>query len=162
CSGGQGALPDVPLETNLLLPLLPLDDRVILPHMTVPVAVDSEGARAAVLAARQTDGLVLLVPRIAGQYARVGTVAHIEESGRLPDGRQASVFRGQYRAILSSGAVEREGALWMTVEPAPDADLESLPPVAQSLAREYRAILENLLDLRGASAIGQMLRDVEH
>src|SRR6476620_9640270 len=125
---------DVPLPHELLLPLLPLDDRVILPHMTVPVAVDSEGARAAVLAARQTDGLVLLVPRIAGQYARVGTVAHIEESGRLPDGRQASVFRGQYRAVLSSGAVEREGALWMTVEPAPDPDLNALQPAAQSLA----------------------------
>src|ERR1700757_673950 len=100
--GGQGALPDVSVETDLLLPLLPLDDRVILPHMTVPVAVESEAARAAVLAARQTDGLVVLVPRIDGQYAHLGTVAHIEESGRLPDGRQASVFRGQYRAVLNS------------------------------------------------------------
>src|SRR5215470_8981449 len=156
-SGGQGALPDVPLETNLLLPLLPLDDLVVMPHMTVPVAVDSDGARAAVLAARQTDGLVVLVPRVEGQYARVGTVAHIEESGRLPDGRQAAVFRGQYRAVLNSGAIEREGALWMTVEPAPDPDANALPPAAQSLAREYRAILENLLDLRGASAIAQVL-----
>jgi ATP-dependent Lon protease len=152
----------VPLNTELLLPLLPLDDRVILPHMTVPVAVDSESARAAVLAARQTDGLVVLVPRIDGQYARIGTVAHIEESGRLPDGRQASVFSGQYRAVLNSGAIEREGALWMTVEPAPDAELNALPPAAQTLAREYRAILENLLDLRGASAIGQVLRAIEH
>src|SRR5438105_6394242 len=135
---------DVPLHPELLLPLLPLDDRVILPHMTVPVAVDSESARAAVLAARQTDGLVVLVPRIDGQYARVGTVAHIEESGRLPDGRQASVFRGEYRAALHSGAIEREGALWMSVEPAPDADLDALPPAALTLARGYRAILENL------------------
>src|SRR4030088_470631 len=111
---------DVPLNSELLLPLLPLDDRVILPHMTVPVAVDSEGARAAVLAARQTDGLVLLVPRIDGHYARLRTVAHIEESGRLPDGRQASVFRGLYRGVLQSAAVAREGALWMTGEAAPD------------------------------------------
>ena len=156
----------MPLEPrsglNLLLPLLPLDDRVILPHMTVPVAIDSESARAAALAARQTDGLVVLVPRIDGQYARVGTVAHIEESGRLPDGRHASVFAGQYRAVLSGGAIEREGALWMTVEPAPDADLEALPPAAHELAREYRAIQENLLDLRGAAAIGQVLRGIEH
>src|SRR6195256_6228986 len=65
---------DVPLNSELLLPLLPLDDRVILPHMTVPVAVDSESARAAVLAARQTDGLVVLVPRIDGRFARLGTV----------------------------------------------------------------------------------------
>jgi ATP-dependent Lon protease len=152
----------VPIQPELLLPLLPLDDRVVLPHMTVPVAVESDTARAAVLAARQTDGLVVLVPRIDGQYARVGTVAHIDESGRLPDGRQASVFRGQYRAVLNSGAIEREGALWMTVEPAPDASLNALPPAAQSLAREYRAILENLLDLRGASAIAQVLRGIEH
>ncbi len=142
--------------------MLPLDDRVVLPHMTVPVAVESDTARAAVLAARQTDGLVVLVPRIDGQHARVGTVSHIDESGRLPDGRQASVFRGQYRAVLNSGAIEREGALWMTVEPAPDADLSALPPAAQTLAREYRAILENLLDLRGASAIAQVLRGIEH
>jgi ATP-dependent Lon protease len=152
----------VPIHPQLLLPLLPLDDRVVLPHMTVPVAVESDTARAAVLAARQTDGLVVLVPRVDGQYARVGTVSHIDESGRLPDGRQASVFRGQYRAILNSGAIEREGALWMTVEPAPDAELNALPPAAQTLAREYRAILENLLDLRGASAIAQVLRGIEH
>src|SRR5437899_8637935 len=153
---------DVPQNSELLLPFLPRDDRVILPHMTVPVAVDSESARAAVLASRQTDGLVVLVPRIDGRYARVGTVAHIEESGRLPDGRQAAVFRGQYRGVLNSAAVEREGALWMTVESAPDPDLAALPAAALSLAKEYRAILENLLDLRGASAIGQMLRGIEH
>src|SRR5260221_4507857 len=71
---------DVPQNTELLLPLLPLDDRVILPHMTVPVAVYSESARAAVLAARQTDCLFLLVPRIDGRFARLGTVAHFEKS----------------------------------------------------------------------------------
>jgi ATP-dependent Lon protease len=152
----------VPDNPQLVLPVLPLDDRVILPHMTVPVAVDSEGARAAVLAARQTDGLVVVVPRIDGHLATVGTVAHLEESGRLPDGRQASVFRGQHRGLLTSAAVERDGALWMTVEPAPDPELDQLPAAAHELAREYRAVLENLLDLRGASAVGQMLRGIEH
>src|ERR1700687_1121764 len=134
---------DVPLNSELLLPLLPLDDRVILPHMTVPVAVESESARAAVLAARQTDGLVGLVPRIDGHFAKLGTVAHIEKSGRLPDGRQAVVFRGQYRGVLNSAAVERGGALWVTVEPSADPDLDALPATAQTLAREYRAVLEN-------------------
>src|SRR4029077_11354823 len=100
-----------PEKTQIPLLCRPLDARVILPHMTVPVAVDSESARAAVLAARQTDGLVVLVPRINGHFANLGAVAHIEESGRLPDGRQASVFRGLYRGVLNSAAVEREGAL---------------------------------------------------
>jgi ATP-dependent Lon protease len=152
----------VPDNPQLVLPVLSLDDRVILPHMTVPVAVESEGARAAVLAARQTDGLVVVVPRVDGHLATVGTVAHIEESGRLPDGRQASVFRGQHRGLLTSAAVERDGALWMTVEPAPDPELDQLSAAAHELAREYRAVLENLLDLRGASAVGQMLRGIEH
>src|SRR5260370_33452500 len=119
------------------------------------VPVGTESARAGVLGARQTDGLVVLVPRIDGRFARLGTVAHIEESGRLPDGRQASVFRGQYRGVLNSAAVEREGALWMTVESAPDPDLGTLPAASLDLAREYRAVLENLLDLRAASALGQ-------
>jgi hypothetical protein len=59
-------------NSELRLPLLPLDDRVVLAHMTVPVAVDSESARAAVLAARQMDGLVVLVRRLAGRFARLG------------------------------------------------------------------------------------------
>ena len=74
-------------EQELLLPLLALDDRVIMPHMTVPVAIESDAARAAFGAARQSSSLLLLVPRIEGRYAKIGTIARIEESGRLPDGR---------------------------------------------------------------------------
>jgi ATP-dependent Lon protease len=149
-------------EKELLLPLLALDDRVVLPHMAVPVATESDAAKAAVAAAQQSSGLVLLVPRIDGRYARIGTVAHIDESGHLPDGREASALRGLYRAVLNGAAVERTGALWITVEPAPDPKLDELPGKATALAKEYRAILENLLDLRDASAIAQMLRSVEH
>ncbi len=149
-------------ERDLLLPLLALDERVVLPHMAVPIAIESDEARAAIIAARQTSGVLLLVPKIEGRYAKMGTVAHIEESGRLPDGREASVLRGMYRGVLNGAAVERAGALWVTVEPAPDPRLEELPGKAQALSKEYRAILENLLDLRGASAIAQMLRGIEH
>jgi len=146
----------------LLLPLLPLDARVVLPHMALPVAIESDAARAAVAAAQEVSGLVLLVPRIHERYARIGTVAHIEESGRLPDGRSAVAFQGLYRGVLNGAAVERTGALWINVEPAPDPELEQLPGRAQALAKEYRAILENLLEARGASSIAQMLRTIDH
>ncbi len=149
-------------ERELLLPLLALEDRVILPHMAVPVAVESPEARAAIVAARQSNGLIVLVPKIGGRYASMGTVARIEESGRLPDGRNAAVVRGVYRGILNSAAFERAGALWMAVEPAPDPGVDELPGRVQALAQEYRAIIENLLDLRGASAVAQMLRGIEH
>jgi ATP-dependent Lon protease len=149
-------------QTELLLPLLALDDRVVLPHMVLPIAVESEDARAALAAARQSERLILLVPKIDLRYAKVGTVARIEESGRLPDGREASVIRGLYRGILTSAASERAGALWITVEPSPDPKLDELPGKAMALAKEYRAILENLLDIRGAESVAQMLRGIEH
>ncbi|HEX6511203.1 MAG TPA: LON peptidase substrate-binding domain-containing protein, partial [Chloroflexota bacterium] len=149
-------------QNELLLPLLWLDDQVILPHMVLPVAVESDEARAAIAAARQSNGLVLLVPKIEGRYARMGTVAHIEESGRLPDGRSASVLRGIERGILNSAASEGAGALWMSVQPAPDPALDDLPGKASVLAKEYRAIIENLLEIRGASAVAQMLRGLDH
>jgi ATP-dependent Lon protease len=150
-------------EQELLLPLLALEDHVILPHMALPVAVETDEARAAVAAARQANGLLLLVPKIEGRYANAGTVARIEESGRLPDGREAVVIRGLYRGILSGAATpQNSGALWISVQAATDPKADELPGKAAALAREYRAILENLLDLRGASAVAQMLRGIEH
>jgi ATP-dependent Lon protease len=130
--------------------------------MTLPVAIESDAARAAVAAAQEVDGLVLLVPRTQGRYAKIGTVAQIEESGRLPDGRRGVAFQGLYRGVLNGAAVERTGALWITVEPAPDPDLDQLPGKSRTLAAEYRALLENILDTRGAAAIMQVVRAVEH
>jgi ATP-dependent Lon protease len=142
--------------------LLALDDRVVLPHMAVPIAIQSDAARRAIAAARQSDGLVLLVPRIQGTYARIGTVARVEESGRLPDGREASALRGLYRGVLKGAAVEQNGALWIAAEPAPDPRLDELPGRVIELGKEYRAIIENVLELRGATAVAQMLRGIEH
>ncbi|HJX44558.1 MAG TPA: LON peptidase substrate-binding domain-containing protein, partial [Geodermatophilus sp.] len=70
------------------LPLLPLDDTVVLPGMAVPVELDDAEARVAVDAARAQEGTarVLLVPRLDGRYAGVGTVAVVQQVGRLPGG----------------------------------------------------------------------------
>ena len=65
---------------NLTLPVLPFTDGVLLPGMVVPVELDSE-AQAAVDAARTRaprpagteQARVLLVPRLDGKYAAVGT-----------------------------------------------------------------------------------------
>ena len=50
-------------EDRLLLPLLPLDDEVVLPHMAVPVALETDEVRGAIEAGRREDKMVLLVPR---------------------------------------------------------------------------------------------------
>src|SRR5436305_7565388 len=125
------------LETKIL-PLLPLTTGVVLPHMVVTVTLETPEARAAVEAARQAGDTLLLVPRDEdGRYARVGTVAHIEEIGRTPGGVQALVIRGLHRALIGSGVAGTGDATWVQIEPQPDPE-ESTERATQ-LASEYRA-----------------------
>src|SRR6266542_2343522 len=91
------------LDTKIL-PLLPLSSGVVLPTMVVTITLETEEAKAAIEAARSADDTLLLVPRTPdGRYARVGTVAHIEEMGRTPGGQEALILRGLHRALIGSG-----------------------------------------------------------
>src|SRR5690349_3509446 len=104
------------LETKIL-PLLPLTTGVVLPHMVVTLTLETSEARAAVQAARQNDDTLLLVPRTeAGAYARVGTVAKIEEMGRTPSGVEALVIRGLHRALIGSGVAGTGEAIWVQID----------------------------------------------
>ena len=76
------------------LPVLPLTTGVVLPQMVVTLALETDEARAAAEAALAGDRRVLLVPRTGRGYARVGTVAHIEDAGDLPSGIRALVDPG--------------------------------------------------------------------
>src|SRR3954452_5194263 len=82
-----------PMTTPERLPLLPLDDTVVLPGMAVPVELGDAEARVAVDAAGTDAGpaRVLLTPRLSGRYAGVGTVAVVEQVGRLPGGQPGAV-----------------------------------------------------------------------
>src|SRR2546430_4199028 len=139
-----------------LLPVLPMDDVVVLPHMTVTLAVDGDSQRAAIEAARQGSRLILLVPRVEGKFGSIGTVSRLGDSAELPTGAEAFTIRGEYRARLGSGQADIGGALWVKADPI----LEPEPPSerAQELAREYRAMLENLVESRGVPQVVQFLR----
>jgi ATP-dependent Lon protease len=138
-----------------VLPLLPLERAVILPHMAVTLAVESSEANAALEAARAEQGMVLVVPKINGNYARVGTIAKIEDTGRLPNGSEVVVIRGISRAVIGAGVPGNGAALRVQVEPAP----EGIPTTrARELAREYKAIVENLLEQGGASDAARFVR----
>ncbi len=141
------------------LPLLPLATGVVLPGMVVTMAIESDEARAAIDATESSDGRVLLVPRVDDRYARVGTVAKVEDSGELPSGLRAVVVRGLHRAVVGIGVPAPTGsALWAQAEPVP-ADLEPSTH-ARELAREYRAVVENILDHRGAGGLAEALRGI--
>ena len=141
----------------LTLPVLPLSTGVVLPSMVVTIALETDEARAAADAASSTDGRVLLVPRIDGRYAAVGTVVHIEDSGQLLNGLRALVVRGLHRATIGAGVPGTGSALWVQVEeveePAPTEE-------AQRLAREYKAVVESILEQRGATAVIEGVRAI--
>src|SRR5438093_4266356 len=121
------------LQTKIL-PLLPLTTGVVLPGMVVTLTIESEEARAAASAARGTGGELLLVPRTGTGYARVGTVAKVEEVGSLPSGMEAVVIRGLHRAVIGAGVPGTGDATWVQVQPSLDPSVPSGRAV--ELARE--------------------------
>jgi ATP-dependent Lon protease len=128
--------------------LIPLDDSVVFPNMTVTLQLDA-GA----------EDHVLLVPRHEGTYAKVGTVAEVVDRGRLPGGGSVVTMTGLHRALLGAAETGSDGRLYVEVEEQPD---EAPPPVkTRDLETEYRAVVEEILELREADPrIGEFLRAV--
>jgi ATP-dependent Lon protease len=147
---------DMATPKSELLPVLPMDDVVVLPHMTVTLAVEGDDQKAAIEAARQGSRMILLVPRIEGKFGSIGTVGRLGESAELPTGAEAFMIRGDYRARLGGGQADIGGALFVQADPIADPE----PPTEASLelAREYRALLENLVESRGVPQVVQFLR----
>ncbi len=144
-------------QLSQTLPFLPLTSGVVLPGMVFTMALETDEARAAVDAAGSVGGELVLVPHIDGKYSTVGVVAKILEVGELPGGPLAMVVSGERRVTIGSAAPGTGRALWVQVEPV-TAVPES--PTAMELAREYRAVLENILLTRGARRMAERLRDV--
>ena len=137
------------------LPLLPLTTGVVLPGMVVTLTIESPEAEAAVEAA--AHGELILVPRIEGRYARVGTIAKVEEEGRVRGGADAVVIRGLHRGVVGVGVPGTGSATWVQIEPIHDGQPS---PQAIELAREYRATLENIVESRGIPQVAEFLRGI--
>ncbi len=122
---------------NRLL-LVPLDDVVVFPGMSVTLAVD----------AGQDETNVLLVPRHDKEYASVGTVAEVSDRVRLPGGARAVALTGLHRGIAGAAHTAPDGRLFVDVEERPDPPLTP-DDRTRTLEREYRAVVEEILSLRG-------------
>ncbi len=142
---------------RLTLPLLPLKSGVMLPGMVFTIALESAEALAAADAATSAGGRLLLVPHIEGRYASVGAVSEITERGELPGGLVAIVVRGDQRAHIGTGVPGTGEALWVEAELVDEGSATS---AAAELAREYRAVLENILLGRGERRVVAQLREV--
>src|SRR4051812_8014221 len=130
--------------TSLLL--IPLDDTVVFPTMDVTLPVDTG-----------SEDRVLLVPRHGSEFAKVGTIAEVTDRVRLPGGGRAVNLSGVSRGVAGAAHTDGEGLLRVEV----DEHVDPIPVDGRSrgLEREYRAIVEEILELRGADGrIASFLR----
>ncbi|HET9545747.1 MAG TPA: LON peptidase substrate-binding domain-containing protein, partial [Gaiellaceae bacterium] len=121
--------------SNLLL--VPLEDAVVFPHMDVTLTVDVGD-----------EERVLLVPRHENEFASVGTVAEVGEQVRLPAGVRAVALSGLHRGIAGAASTDARGRLRVEVEERPDDD-QPVDGRIKELESEYRAVVEEILELRG-------------
>jgi ATP-dependent Lon protease len=128
--------------------LVPLDDSVLFPNMTATIAADVGDAEQ-----------VFVLPRPDGEYGRIGTVADVVETGRLPGGLSAVTLAGVHRGLAGAASSGPDGTLLIEVEPIHDGDPAS--ERIRELEREYRAVVEEILELRGDDGrVAAFLRSV--
>ena len=133
--------------TTKRLPVLFLDDVVLLPGMIVPIPLD-EAAKAAIDAAQtSSDGELLAAPRLDDRYAAFGVVASVEKVGRMRGGAQVAVLRTGDRARIGSGVTGPGAALWVEAEPV---DEPAVTDHVRELAEEYKRLVVSVLQRREA------------
>ena len=124
------------IDTKPVLRLIPLDDTVVFPNMGITLTVDVGD-----------DERVVLVPRHENEFLEVGTIAEVSEQIRLPGGGRAVAISGEHRALIGAAQTGPGGELRVEVDERPDE-----VPVdgrTRELEREYRATVEEILELRG-------------
>jgi ATP-dependent Lon protease len=125
-----------PSEPAPRLRLIPLDDTVVFPNMGITLTVDVGD-----------DERVVLVPRHENEFLEVGTIAEISEQIRLPGGGRAVSLSGEHRALIGAAQTGPSGELRVEVDERPDE--VPTDKSTRELEREYRATVEEILELRG-------------
>src|ERR1039458_10394701 len=119
-----------------LLRLIPLEDTVVFPNMGITLTIDVGD-----------DQGVVLVPRHENEFLEVGTVAEVSERIRLPGGGYAVAISGEHRALIGAAQTGPGGELRVEVDERPDE--VPVDKRTRELEREYRATVEEIIELRG-------------
>lgn len=118
------------MKTLVELPLLPLRDVVVYPHMVIPLFVGREKSIEALEAAMTGDKQILLLaqknpadddPGEDGLY-RMGTVATVLQLLKLPDGTVKVLVEGEQRGQVER-FIEEEGHIRAAVQAIDDANV---------------------------------------
>jgi ATP-dependent Lon protease len=132
--------------------LIPLDDAIVFPGVTATLQIDTG-----------EEERVFLLPRADGEYGRVGVVAEVIERGRSRGGAPLATVLGLHRGLAGAAQAGEDGAgnaLRIDVQEVHDG--HPVDEHTQELAREYRAVVGEILELRGDDGrIAAFLRSVE-
>jgi ATP-dependent Lon protease len=125
-----------------------LEDVVVFPGMSLTLAIDAGD-----------EERVLLVPRHEHEFAAVGTVAEVSNRVRLPGGGRAFELQGQHRGVAGAAQTLPDGRLFVEVDERPDP--VPVDGKTRNLEREYRAVVEEILEVRGDDGrISAFLRSI--
>jgi ATP-dependent Lon protease len=125
-----------PPEPKPVLRLIPLEDTVVFPNMGITLTEEVG-----------EDERVVLVPRHENEFLEVGTIVEVTEQLRLPGGGHAVALSGEHRALIGAAQTGPSGELRVEVDERPDE--VPTDKKTRELEREYRAIVEEILELRG-------------
>ncbi|HMY26403.1 MAG TPA: endopeptidase La [Solirubrobacterales bacterium] len=130
--------------------LVPLDDAIVFPSVTATLQIDVGD-----------EEQVFLLPRREGEFARVGVIADVVEKGQSPRGDTVATVVGLRRGLAGVAHSDENDPDALRIEVQEIHDGHPEDEHTRELVREYRAIVEEILELRNAdSRIVSFLRNV--
>jgi len=140
--------------------LIPLDDTVVFPTMDINLPVDASGEERVLLVPRRAHSRSPQGDGWVGQYAKVGTIARVADTIRLPGGGRGVSLESEARGVIV-GAAEADAEGRLRAEVAEHPDTKPVDGRTRGLEREYRAVVEEILAERGADErVAAFLRSV--
>jgi ATP-dependent Lon protease len=131
--------------------LIPLDDALVFPGVSATLSIDVG-----------EEDRVFLLPEHDGEYGRVGVVAEVVERGRSRRGSPAATVVGLRRGLAGAAIAAEGGDGSLRIEVQEVHDGHPGDEHTQELAREYRAVVEEILELRGDDGrIANFLRSID-
>jgi len=138
---GNTPLPAEPID----LPLLPLRDLVVFPHMVIPLFVGRPKSIKALDAAMTADRRIMLVAQkaaakddpVVGDMFGTGCISTILQMLKLPDGTVKVLVEGQQRAQVTS---VQDGESHFVATVVPHAPVTPVVPESKTQGREIEAL----------------------
>ena len=129
--------------------LIPIEEAIVFPAVTATLPVDTGG-----------EDRVFLLPRQDGEFGRIGVVAEVIERGQLPNGTEVATLVGLHRGLAGGAEPAGDDELRVEVQEIHDGNPDD--ERTRELTQEYRAVVEEILELRGADErVAAFLRSIE-